>query len=721
MIDKDKLIELVNQGKSDTAIAGELNRNRSVISKAINKLGLRKNKRRPPIDINLLRESASSGMSFSEFGRQHGYTVSAISAAAKRHSIVSQDIRGNKKAIDDVKLCELYKSGVSIRKLGKLYGIARFEAVRQHILSVDPTIIFRTVDEAIRPALLNNRDEFICATRVKSFRKIAKELGVKTGTVCAAAKRFGIISPYYIRYNIPTELLAELYMQKCLKPKEIASELNVPYYVIIRALRNVGLPIAKSGGVRTGSKYPILNDRDYLYNEYVVKGRSIGSLSSEHNIGVSVIQYHLIQHGIPLRSKAEYIQQLMDNKHGSKLVVKGFVCDSLGEVDFLNSISSSNIIRNSRLEAFGSHCYIDFVVDGQHIEVKSEREFNAAPWDRRRFIKQYKICEHNGVKLDIKINGKSKNVSVTDDDIYYAYNWKLFFNSADCCSSWLADYGFKPIKFSTDELYNGLSKAVKWSGDDALDANKPNACVLNLMRHYFEHYWRSSHDGYLPLSAIWEDGNRTVLRDAVRDLWENKNEINIYGLYKCVNDKFKDFKLVSMFKPWVAKYIYDKYLGSSGRIIDPCCGWGGRLLGTLSGNYSYFGYDLNQFSIDAHNNLYSFMKKRLVGSATFQKVDSSTASFINGDLLFTSPPYDNTELYYGINSNVTKSMPIIDNIFKQRCCPTVVLNVPKWLEKGTVSSAELNGYKLFDRVEMRSKSIAKREFTTEPILVFMKD
>lgn len=142
-------------------------------------------------------------------------------------------------------------------------------------------------------------------------------------------------------------------------------------------------------------------------------------------------------------------------------------------------------------------------------------------------------------------------------------------------------------------------------------------------------------------------------------------------------------------------------------------------MGTIGRNIKYVGYDLSNLSIESHKQLRAFLGGRITVEPEFHQADSSTTMFMKGDLIFTSPPYDSTELYYGVNSRLTKTASIVDNIFRRAKCP-VVLNVPLRVEEEVTNIAKARGFDLIDSMEMKTASFMGREKTHEPILVFKK-
>jgi hypothetical protein len=119
------------------------------------------------------------------------------------------------------------------------------------------------------------------------------------------------------------------------------------------------------------------------------------------------------------------------------------------------------------------------------------------------------------------------------------------------------------------------------------------------------------------------------------------------------------------FPPFHARFFADKFLPKDGDgiVVDPCAGWGGRLLGTLmiprATQVSYFGIDPQKTNKSAYDGLIRrvnvWLKKEIEGKRTAQIyykpfedwVHSVSAKKLMGcvDLVFTSPPYFRAENY----------------------------------------------------------------------------
>lgn len=55
-------------------------------------------------------------------------------------------------------------------------------------------------------------------------------------------------------------------------------------------------------GVRTGSHYAALNDRDWLIDQYTLQGKSDSMIAAELGCCTSTVRYYRNRHGIPPRN-----------------------------------------------------------------------------------------------------------------------------------------------------------------------------------------------------------------------------------------------------------------------------------------------------------------------------------------------------------------------------------------------------------------------------------
>lgn len=483
----------------------------------------------------------------------------------------------------------------------------------------------------------------------------------------------------------------------------------------------------KIDAISGSQKYPQLNDKKWLYDQYITQEKPVNVIHQESNIPLSTLTHHLKRHNIKLRPKEQYLKNLrrkmalkekINSKWGS------FTVQSKAEAQFIKFLENSNAVSveyEPQALKYNKLQYTpDFKVDGQFVEIKPPEYAKESGINRQRFVKQILIAQKNNI--DIKCwykKGYYTYEPISDIDKYFCLNWKLIFNNSDECFKFLTKTGFIPLKWEKDKLLFALNNMFKAKGDDQLNANYQNAKVVDFMRHFNDHYWSSTHKHYNTIKMAFEPGNRVVLRSAVDTLWEKKSNVNIYNLVRLINRHYKDFMLVSMFKPWVAKYVYDKLLPDGGIVIDPCIGWGGRFLGTLDSNIEYIGFDLNPLAVESIKEMREFIGSRVEFEPEFSVADASTKVWPKGDLLFTSPPYDDTEFYHGLEAQCNDTTPIYENIFTFD--GIVALNVPLRHQDKCVKIAKEYGYMLQDAYKMRTNNFIARTTSYEPILIFKRE
>jgi DNA modification methylase len=103
---------------------------------------------------------------------------------------------------------------------------------------------------------------------------------------------------------------------------------------------------------------------------------------------------------------------------------------------------------------------------------------------------------------------------------------------------------------------------------------------------------------------------------------------------------------VSNFRPTIARFLYSKY-AKNGVVLDPCMGYGGRLLGASAEVSEYHGFDPSSQSIDGNNKLCSFLKSKsnFEFKPTMKPFEDSDLKDNFYDFIFTSPPYFDIEKY----------------------------------------------------------------------------
>jgi hypothetical protein len=209
---------------------------------------------------------------------------------------------------------------------------------------------------------------------------------------------------------------------------------------------------------------------------------------------------------------------------------------------------------------------------------------------------------------------------------------------------------FKQIyNISKEEAINDFKKLSKIKCNNFITI-KRGSRVGSKFIDYFTGYTRMETKGNKGLSFFEFLQYRNVLikknyvkkmikyyKDTQPNYPEIKVWFRIFNLY---------YGSINQFKPLIAMGVYCRYKPKS--VLDMTMGWGGRLVGACILNIlKYTGIDLNHSLKKPYENMISFLKPmtntkiKLIFKDAL-KVDYSKIDY---DLVLTSPPYYNIEIY----------------------------------------------------------------------------
>lgn len=109
------------------------------------------------------------------------------------------------------------------------------------------------------------------------------------------------------------------------------------------------------------------------------------------------------------------------------------------------------------------------------------------------------------------------------------------------------------------------------------------------------------------------------------------------------------FGRINAFKITNAVKIYKTYPCS--KILDPFCGFGGRLFGAMIASKEYRGFDKNKHLQEKYEHIHEDFSDRCVAPFFIDIVDCLDVDYDKlsldypYDMVFTSPPYKNIEIY----------------------------------------------------------------------------
>ena len=217
-------------------------------------------------------------------------------------------------------------------------------------------------------------------------------------------------------------------------------------------------------------------------------------------------------------------------------------------------------------------------------------------------------------------------------------------------------------QYTSTELLNDVTSKITnkshnvYNNDTNYFSNNCSNLGVGYLKQRFHSYWKSSYKGNKSPVDIWDDDKLMFDIIKYRVGLNKSNETFDFSLHQLLRGISAIRGTISFFKPVLAAAIYKRYLGNNETpiVLDPCAGFGGRLLGFKSSypNGTYIGIEPN---VETYNELKAL-------SENFSNVKLYNCKFEdfivdgNYDMIFTSIPYYDLETY----SNPTEYTGILE-------------------------------------------------------------
>ncbi len=202
----------------------------------------------------------------------------------------------------------------------------------------------------------------------------------------------------------------------------------------------------------------------------------------------------------------------------------------------------------------------------------------------------------------------------------------------------LTEVSFYP-NHSKEVLSKDWEKLCKYNFDSNFTASTVRV-GMKLCEHFFPNFYDIENTKGQTFKALWKDPK--VLEKIFR--WNRKSHSTPYlselkrGIYFCCG-----LTKNTMFRPHLAKIICNSHDGNS--VLDPCAGWGGRMLGSVASGKKYIGFEPCHETYENLKRLQSFLGLQNVTLYNDVAENMDNYDFENVDVVLTSPPYFNLEIY----------------------------------------------------------------------------
>ena len=213
-----------------------------------------------------------------------------------------------------------------------------------------------------------------------------------------------------------------------------------------------------------------------------------------------------------------------------------------------------------------------------------------------------------------------------------------FENILPTLSSELEDVSFY-YSYSDSDLLKDWNALIKWNA--RVDTMASTQRVgMKLCEHFFPNFFDIENKDGNSFKSLWKaDKLEKVLR------WNRKSHSTPY-LSELRRGIYFNYKLAksTMYRPQMAKMVVTN-LGAK-RVLDPCAGWGGRMLGVVAAGAEYIAFEPNTETYEGLLKLIKLLgiedKVRIINDSALEMDKYDIGEF---DLILTSPPYFDLEVY----------------------------------------------------------------------------
>lgn len=300
-------------------------------------------------------------------------------------------------------------------------------------------------------------------------------------------------------------------------------------------------------------------------------------------------------------------------------------------------------------------------------------------------------------------------------------------------------YGFPYFPTSKEFRKREFIKLMQFSDKKLIQGKKIQQTMhgLSLAWSYMPHSWDVvCNNKKTPLDVFNDD---VEFKKVIKKRMTMGDNISDNGIRKMLK-LYTGVQSVSNFRPTAASALYSHFCNSGDTVLDPSCGFGGRLLGAIKAGVNYIGYDPCVSTFEGLQEI-----KKDFGDTISVKLVNKGSEFIqesNVDFCFTSPPYFDTEKYSNEDTQSYLKFPTYNDwligfiqetykkVFKalkeNKYCAVNIANTKKYPNLVNDVKREIcsTGFEYWDSYSlllsnptMNNKQTAYKE---EPILIFKK-
>ena len=206
--------------------------------------------------------------------------------------------------------------------------------------------------------------------------------------------------------------------------------------------------------------------------------------------------------------------------------------------------------------------------------------------------------------------------------------------------------GFPYPSYTDDDAMKVISmvKSTRSMIDENGDIRQGASAGNDWLLSFFPNFFECRHDGKPSARQMYDKKLEHIVGDILQ---HDPGKDPTAGLLR---KYLMEHERLTGFRPVIAKQIYDRHCLDNAAVLDPCGGWGGRMLGAYCSDKvaRYDCVEASRWTADGLRNL-SVELDRLMGkkqsSVRFGAFEDVSVEYGAYDMVFTSTPYYRKEHY----------------------------------------------------------------------------
>lgn len=285
--------------------------------------------------------------------------------------------------------------------------------------------------------------------------------------------------------------------------------------------------------------------------------------------------------------------------------------------------------------------------------------------------------------------------------------------------------------FDKKEIQEKISE--NWKKYESLDEFVDNIIDEPTAMYQFNRLCQGYRDGY-NISLLFNKHRLTTEMVKSKDLFYGFNNDDKYKksyaryivdvenkvvprnqYYKYIGIGTSGYQYVNEFPPYLARDIYKAYVKDGDKVLNPCAGWGGRLLGIASCMFNNIEYVETDPQTQTFQGLQQLKKFLHLGenykqfNLPFEELELQDNYF---DFVFTSPPYFDTEHYSDEATQSYKKNNSYEN-WKNNFLFVMIDKIIKAMKKDAICILNVGNKRYTISDDIKSYLKSKYNITTE--------